>query len=136
MIICIRSACSRACPTASQYLLAEPTWVAARLDGRTRTVSREEFTTVLEPVPALALTTKIDTSLAGVLSVVREHREGIARIELSASMRTNPLDLLASFLVDILEGAGELFGHYLHVRLYENFLVVAGDIADLELTDA
>jgi hypothetical protein len=46
------------------------------------------------------------------------------------------LDLLASFLVDILEGVGELFGHYLHVRLYENLPVVTGDVADLELADA
>jgi hypothetical protein len=46
------------------------------------------------------------------------------------------LDLLASVLADILEGAGELFGHYLHVRLDENVLVVARDVADLKLADA
>jgi hypothetical protein len=46
------------------------------------------------------------------------------------------LDLLASFLADILEGRGDPFGHYLHVRLNENPPVVTGDVADLELSDA
>lgn len=53
------------------------------------TVSCEEFTTVLAPLPALALTTRIDVSLVCVLSVVTEHPEGITTIELSASMKTN-----------------------------------------------
>jgi len=44
---------------------------------------------VLEPVPALAVTTRIDTSSACVLSVLTEHPEGITTIELSASKRTN-----------------------------------------------
>ena len=46
------------------------------------------------------------------------------------------LYLLASFLVDILEGVGELFGHHLHVRLYENPPVVTGDVTNLKLADA
>jgi hypothetical protein len=46
------------------------------------------------------------------------------------------LDLLASVLADILEGAGELFGHYLHVRLYKTSPVATGDVAYLELANA
>jgi hypothetical protein len=46
------------------------------------------------------------------------------------------LDLLAGFLVDILKGVGELLGHDLHVRLYENLAMVTGDVAGLKLADA
>ena len=46
------------------------------------------------------------------------------------------LAFLASFLVDILEGVGEFFAHYLHVRLSENPLVVTGDVTNLKLADA
>lgn len=44
---------------------------------------------VFGPVPVLAFTTRIDTSLACVSSEVTEHPEGTATIELTARMRTN-----------------------------------------------
>ena len=50
--------------------------------------------------------------------------------------RGEVLYLPASFPIYILESVGELFGHYLHVRLYENIFVIAWDVAYLEFADA
>jgi hypothetical protein len=48
----------------------------------------------LEPDPALALTTRTDTSLAWVFSPVAEHPDGITTAKLSASIRTGQRNLL------------------------------------------
>lgn len=61
---------------------------------------------------------------------------GDPRVSDYTSKWKSGLDVLASFLADILEGRGDPFGHYLHVRLYENLPVITGDVADLELSDA